>query len=564
MMIIRRLLKLRKKEILIIFLFFIFLLNILQSFSLNLLGDEAYYWAYSNYLDWGYFDHPPMVALWIAISKFVVSSGELSVRFFSAITTSITFYICWLLVHHKEKEKYLWLFILVISSFTLINVYGFITVPDTPLLFFMALFLLGYQKYLDKKSLLSYLIIVLSVVGMIYSKYQSVLIVFFVLVTNLKVLKDYKIWLSILLIVLCYIPHLHWQYVNEFVSFKYHLSERISRAYNVEFTIIHFVNMIAIAGFTFPVVYYSFFKHLKVKTKFEQALNWIIIGFFFFFLLVSFKTHTQIQWVVPVSIPLIIIVFKHGIESAKSRRIFTYLSIVSIVSMMALRVLIVKNETIAGKIDIHGKKWVADLCNKYNKEQDNFLFKDSYQRASLFWFYSGKQPLQYNSWYSRKNQFSIFEYNKVNSVKDVIHVQDYKSNEAIDSVFFKENHKLFISKINNYTNLNDLKVVFKEECTIYPNSINHLEMAVHFPEKIADFNTIEVKVVFRDKNKSIIKFNEISLIKAAIINNTTLSFDLRNLEPENIPDTFQLIAKIKEEDKHEVRISDVYKINYKL
>jgi hypothetical protein len=23
------------------------------------LDDEAYYWVYSKFLDWGYFDHPP-------------------------------------------------------------------------------------------------------------------------------------------------------------------------------------------------------------------------------------------------------------------------------------------------------------------------------------------------------------------------------------------------------------------------------------------------------------------------------------------------------------------------
>ena len=41
------------------------ILGIIQSRSTELLDDEAYYWVYSKFLDWGYFDHPPLVALLI-------------------------------------------------------------------------------------------------------------------------------------------------------------------------------------------------------------------------------------------------------------------------------------------------------------------------------------------------------------------------------------------------------------------------------------------------------------------------------------------------------------------
>ena len=37
-------------------------LNMVYNTSLPLLGDEAYYWAWSRQLDWSYFDHPPMIA----------------------------------------------------------------------------------------------------------------------------------------------------------------------------------------------------------------------------------------------------------------------------------------------------------------------------------------------------------------------------------------------------------------------------------------------------------------------------------------------------------------------
>ena len=40
-------------------------LGLIQAGTTELLDDEAYYWVFSQHLDWGYFDHPPMTALLI-------------------------------------------------------------------------------------------------------------------------------------------------------------------------------------------------------------------------------------------------------------------------------------------------------------------------------------------------------------------------------------------------------------------------------------------------------------------------------------------------------------------
>ena len=68
-------------------------INLIQGFTTELLADEAYYWVYRKHISWGYFDHPPMVAVWIFISNFFFENNELSVRFFSAFTFSFTIYI---------------------------------------------------------------------------------------------------------------------------------------------------------------------------------------------------------------------------------------------------------------------------------------------------------------------------------------------------------------------------------------------------------------------------------------------------------------------------------------
>ena len=62
-------------------------INVWQAAQLELINDEAYYWMFSRFPDWGYFDHPPMVAWWINIGAW--AGGELGVRLASLI--------CWTL-----------------------------------------------------------------------------------------------------------------------------------------------------------------------------------------------------------------------------------------------------------------------------------------------------------------------------------------------------------------------------------------------------------------------------------------------------------------------------------
>ncbi|MEM7381393.1 MAG: 4-amino-4-deoxy-L-arabinose transferase, partial [Bacteroidota bacterium] len=62
----------------------VFLINLLQAAFTELLFDEAYYWHYSREMAWGYFDHPPMVALLIRIGS-IFFDGELGVRFMSCL-----------------------------------------------------------------------------------------------------------------------------------------------------------------------------------------------------------------------------------------------------------------------------------------------------------------------------------------------------------------------------------------------------------------------------------------------------------------------------------------------
>jgi 4-amino-4-deoxy-L-arabinose transferase-like glycosyltransferase len=55
-------------------------LRAIMAVQLPLSADEAYYWLWSRYPDWGYYDHPPMIAWLIHAGTFLLGNTALGVR----------------------------------------------------------------------------------------------------------------------------------------------------------------------------------------------------------------------------------------------------------------------------------------------------------------------------------------------------------------------------------------------------------------------------------------------------------------------------------------------------
>src|SRR6059058_1424872 len=120
-----------KKHHLILFFTGWFLLNLFQAAYTELLDDEAYYWIYSKFLDWGYFDHPPMIALLIRLG-YNLFSNELGARLFIVILNTLTLLNIYLLLPRKNDR----IFYALAVSIAVLQLGGIIAVPDLPLCFF--------------------------------------------------------------------------------------------------------------------------------------------------------------------------------------------------------------------------------------------------------------------------------------------------------------------------------------------------------------------------------------------------------------------------------------------
>ena len=489
------------KFLLPIAIFLLCILNIVQGSTTELLPDEAYYWVYSQYMNWGFFDHPPFVAVWVTISDFLFTD-ELGVRFFSSISFSLLIYLVWITIDHTLKKKFTWLFIVLVFSTALLNVYGFITTPDTPLLFFFALFLWSYKEYLTQRNTVSYLLLSLAITGMMYSKYQGILIVLCIFLSNWKLAKDYKIWLVCLGALVLYIPHIHWQYVNDFPSVRYHLYERASVAsYKFEYTLMHFVNAIAILGFTFIVMYKAFFKGIRSNDLFHKGLNYIVSGFFIFFLVASFRGHVQAQWIAPIMLPLILITFNYLVENNTQLKLFNYLAIANISIILFVRIMIANEGIIPVKLDFHGNKQWTLKVKELTKSSDK-LFINSFQNASIYWFYT-KEKIHYQKNYlGRKNQYGFIPGNDIFTSDSIAYITRISKEYSTIKMKSSGKDSIFISFINDYQSFFDIGIDFVDSSNIVFNTSikKSYDVVIKNPYKFnINLNDLEIRVTFQNK-----------------------------------------------------------------
>src|SRR5688572_29570121 len=95
------------------------ILALAQSVSTELLADEAYYWVYSRFPAWGYFDHPPMIAVLIK-GGYTIFHNELGVRLICALLSTLTI----LIIEFLTERKNPFLFYTIVLSIGVLQIAG--------------------------------------------------------------------------------------------------------------------------------------------------------------------------------------------------------------------------------------------------------------------------------------------------------------------------------------------------------------------------------------------------------------------------------------------------------
>ena len=210
------------------------MLRLAFSATIDLIPEEAYYWNYAQHLDFGYVDHPPMVAWMIALSTSVFGDSEFAVR--------LPAILCWLAAAYfmfRWTENFFGdcgasVVLMLLAIFPYYFSTGFLMTPDAPLCAAWAGCLWFLARALLEENRSAWLGVGVCVgLGML-SKYTIALLgpavlVFVMLdVESRRWISQREPYLAILIAALLFSPVLMWNAGHEWASFLYQGPDRWS------------------------------------------------------------------------------------------------------------------------------------------------------------------------------------------------------------------------------------------------------------------------------------------------------------------------------------------------
>jgi hypothetical protein len=479
------------------------LLALAQSASTELIADEAYYWVYSQFPAWGYFDHPPMIAILVKIG-YAIFHNELGVRLICALLSTLTILITESLTERRNP----FLFYTIVLSIGVLQIAGFLAVPDTPLLFFSTLFFYVYRSFTKKLNWQNALILAVAITLLFYTKYHGLLIVLFTFISNIKLFTRWQTWLAGFFVLILYAPHLLWQWNHDWVSFRYHLFESNVSDYKFSYTTDYLLGQLLLTG---PLVGFILLPAAiiyKVKDQNEKALKFTLIGVYLFFLISSFRGKVEVNWTMPALIPLIILSHQFIIDKISWIKPLQIISIVSLLIIIAGRIYLVvdigPDNSVKNRFH-NNKSWAKAIARKTGDLP--VVFNNSYQRASLFWFYSGKPSHSHNPYWDRRNNYNFWPTESNLLGKKVFIADIYGISSFSDSVKTKKGWVGF-SFDSMYAALGGIKMIFKETPHVNDNlNLVNIRFFCEVPSQYRNFlqthpdiNTELLVGVFNEKD----------------------------------------------------------------
>lgn len=437
-------------------------LNVVQAILMPLINDEAYYWVWSQHLDWGFFDHPPMVAAWIKLG-FSVFQNELGVRLITILAGALGYFLLGKSLEIKNQQQF-WLYTALFGSFVLFQAFGFITTPDSPLLFFGILYFIYLKKFLERPAYSSALILGLVMALLLWSKYHGILlIVFSLLPISFKLLKNKYFYIAVIFGVLCYMPHLIWQFANDFVSAEYHLVRR--NVFN-EFKISNTTDYLAsLVWASSPLLFWFTGKALfktKYKTDFQKTLLWGFAGIVGFFILITLKRYIQGQWSLLAFIPLLIITYQYFKNRTKDIKWIKILGFATFLLMIGARIYFILPD-VPFKTQYHGWK---EAMQKAGKATEGIAVFEKYQYTSLYKFYNypQKDARNFITIENRHSQYELWDSEADLEGKDITYFSRYIQAEDSLKVNSRDSEVFYYRKIKDFHTAYYLRLeVFDQE-----------------------------------------------------------------------------------------------------
>lgn len=379
---------------------------------LPLHGDEAYYWLWSHHLQAGYYDHPPMIALLIALSN-LISEAEWGVRLVNVAAMSTAAWVIFVILEELRDARTGFWGVVIFESVVLVHAGYTIVTTDAPLILFWSLGLLSTYRVLTRGQTRDFLLSGFFVGAMMLSKYTAILFIMplllFLLLRRRSLFADRRFWIAMMIALGLITPLLWWNYQHAWISFLFQLNHGGGKAQLMWNWFGEFLG--AQFGVFSPVfaamLFFALFKErLYRHDDVRFFLTLLTILPLLFFLYKSLHTHIELNFAAPAYLSGTILVADYLSRRALNKTLYIGIGVALFFSLAARAGLLFWLPVVQDRM--YGNKEAIALLNRYRQPNDA-LYANHLTIAALLTYYTPEHPPVRIPTPSRFSQYDMWD-----------------------------------------------------------------------------------------------------------------------------------------------------------
>lgn len=212
------------------------LLSIAHAWVMPFSADEAHYALYGQFLDWSYFDHPPMVG-WLQAMSLLWGESEFALRVLPITLSGLSLLLLYRLTQEEFGVNTARLTLLLFITAPILQVLPFGMIPETPLILCGLLNIWILKRIIkhDGEVFSDWLLLGLILGAAGLSKYTGItlaLSTFIVLWSQFKtrLIQLPSFYAAVAIAALCITPVIYWNIENDWISILYQLNHSAGKS----------------------------------------------------------------------------------------------------------------------------------------------------------------------------------------------------------------------------------------------------------------------------------------------------------------------------------------------
>lgn len=450
-------------------------------------GDEAYFIVWGKNLDYGYYDHTPMVG-WLLSLFLTVSDAAWWLRLPSVILPIILSYGIYQLLKNRQPHVAAWVALCFLVA--PVNVINVLITTDTPLILFSFIsawfaYKALYEDTTEKNWNISFLLSGLFLGLAFFSKYFAVFLGVTYGIYIILFHRNKKGMLGLTLILLMVLPfvllNLLWNYNNCWNNILFNLFNRTVSANDPVTSLIKYLVML-IYLFSPVLIFYVLKNKSRFKEIYKDKLNhfylWLALFPLFLFLLLVIRKQVGLHWVFSFY-PFVFIAFAGLLNVNQWRWTFHFMWIVSLLHVIAVSsLMLLPVNTFSDKKEAVENIIIGKYPNEVFSQLDEY--EKDYQFATISYGMSSVA-----SYYTRKH-FIVFDKASFHAREDE-RLIDYKNLDGKNILIFKRT-AINLDKYSRYFTSSERKSFKVREVTFELLLGNNFNYKLYRKEVLKEVN----------------------------------------------------------------------------